>query len=62
VARARELERDIANALMAELHDLRPMPVEDGTPSPTEAQETPVLLPGSDDQTSAAPPPEGKAD
>lgn len=51
VARARELERDIASALMEELHDLRPMAPEDET-AVTQANATPVLLPDVDETES----------
>lgn len=52
VARARELERDIASALMEELHDLRPMAADD-TAQTLAAHETPLLLPEDEDQGDA---------
>jgi CPA2 family monovalent cation:H+ antiporter-2 len=47
VARARELEREIAVALMEELHNVNPMAAEDE--SAVEAHETPVLMPDDDE-------------
>ncbi len=53
VARARELERDIASALMAELHDLRPMAAEEDA-AEVLAHTTPVLVPEGDEQDQVA--------
>jgi CPA2 family monovalent cation:H+ antiporter-2 len=45
VARARELERDIATAVMAELHDLTPMPAEAEPPPPPPSEPALPLMP-----------------